>query len=248
MHFTNTFDKLPKEEGDSDQKEFASILYFYTCVGNIVDTNETYYGSKKKPFPSMLTLTKLKSQAEPIKVFAKCHSQLSPSDSPFSGPDNASVAVTRCRNGLRGRLFGEHNLELRDTDGSVEVLALDCLGTSSSLLLDNLEADRLRVGANDGGAAPKQVGADIGLTLQGEVARTDGGGSVQAERVAGENPGHLEGQAYRVARGHEVRLPMNVHRYVVLRLGGEEREEVWDRGECCLRSGRWVGCRLWFRR
>lgn len=65
---------------------------------------------------------------------------------------------------------------------------------------------------------------------QGEVARPQHAGAVEAQHVAGHDAGHQEGQAHAVAGGDEVRAAVEVHGDVVGGLGAEEREELLDGG------------------
>lgn len=129
---------------------------------------------------------------------------------------------------LQANSLGALELEIRDAEYRVLVLALDRLVAPLPPLGLDLDAQGLRLGARDGGAALEQALVEVGGALEGVVARAQAGGAVQAQHVAREDAGHLEGQADPVARLHQVRAPPDVRRDVVARLRLEQGQQLAD--------------------
>lgn len=119
------------------------------------------------------------------------------------------------------------------------MLAPNAPGATGALLLLGGDADGLELGAGHDGAALEEPVVDVGIALEGEVAAADDGGAVEAEDVARDDAGHAEGEADGVARGDEVRPPVDVDGDVMARLGGQEGEELADRVGDDGRRGRW---------
>lgn len=95
------------------------------------------------------------------------------------------------------------------------------------LRLDD-HTQRLRLDADDGGAALEQAVVDEGAADQGEVARAERGRAVQPQHVPRHHVRHQERQPDRVPLHHEVGFPVDVHGDVVVWLCAQKGEELGD--------------------
>lgn len=109
------------------------------------------------------------------------------------------------------------------------MLALDLSRPPLPPLLLGLNAQRLRLGSQDGGPALEYPLVDVRRALHGVVTATKDARTVQAQDVARHNAGHAEGQSDLVAFLYKVGEAVDVDGDVVRRLGDEEGEKVLDR-------------------